>query len=83
MVIKVFFIGFRLELWSMLFSASLPFALYWFNNEGNWYLQVNLIWLCDGNIYLGERIMYLPFAFEIVDLKFKKLDDVLLVNNLC
>ena len=42
----------------MLFSASLPFALYWFNNEGNWYLQVNLIylWLCEGSKYLGERI---------------------------
>ena len=68
----------------MLFSASLPFALYWFNNEGSWYLQVNLIYslLCDGSIYLGERIMYLSFAFEIVGLKFKKLDDVLLFNNL-
>ena len=52
----------------MLFSVSFPFALYWFNNEGNWYLQVNLIysWLCEGSIYLGERIMYLSFAFEIV-----------------
>ena len=73
----------------MLFSASLPFALllfalYWFNDEGNWYLQVNLIyaWLCEGSIYLGERIMYLSFAFEIVGLKFKKLVDVLLFNNL-
>ena len=68
----------------MLFSASLPFALYWFNNEGNWYLQVNLIysWLCEGSIYLGERIMYLSFAFEIVGLKFEKLVDVLLFNNL-
>ena len=56
----------------MLFSASLPFALYLFNNEGNWYLQVNLIysWLCEGSIYLCERIMYLSFAFEIVGLKF-------------
>ena len=65
----------------MLFSASLPFALYWFNNEGNWYLQVNLIysWLCEGSIYLGERIMYLSFAFEIVGLKFKKLVDVLFI----
>ena len=26
--------------------------------------------------------MYLSFAFEIVGLKFKKLDDVLLFNNL-
>ena len=70
----------------MLFSASLPlpFALYWFYNEGNWYLQVNLIysWLCEGSIYLGERIMYLSFAFEIVGIKFKKLVDVLLFNNL-
>ena len=83
MVLTVF-IGFRLEIWSMLFSASLLFALYWFNNEGNWYLQVNLIysWLCEGSIYLGERIMYLSFAFEIVGLKFKKLVDVLLFNNL-
>ena len=84
MVLTVF-IGFGLEIWSMIFSASLPFALYWFNNEGNWYLQVNLIysWLCEGSIYLGERIMYLSFAFEIVGLKFKKLvDDVLLFNNL-
>ena len=49
-----------------------------------YYLQVNLIysWLCEGTIYLGERIMYLSFAFEIVDLKLKKLDDVLLFNNL-
>ena len=84
MVLTVF-IGFGLEIWSMLFSASLPFALYWFNNEGNWYLQVNLIysWLCEGSIYLGERIMYLSFAFEIVGLKLKKLVDVLLFNNLC
>ena len=68
----------------MLFSASLPFALYSFNNEGNCYLQVNLIysWLCDGSIYLGEQIMYLSFAFEIVGLKFKKLVDVLLFNDL-
>ena len=51
----------------MLFSASLPVALYWFNNEGIWYLHVNL--------YLGERIMYLSFAFEIAGFKFKKLDD--------
>ena len=44
----------------MLFSASFPFALYWFNNEGSSYLQVNLIysWLCEGSIYLIERIMY-------------------------
>ena len=78
------FIGFVLEIWFMLFSASLPFAFYWLNNEGNWYLQVNLIysWLCEGSIYLGERIMYLSFAFEIVGLKFKKLVDVLLFNNL-
>ena len=77
-------IGFGLEIWTMLFSASFPFALYWFNNEGNWYLQVNLIysWLCEGSIYLGERIMYLAFANEIVGLKFKKLDDALLFNNL-
>ena len=36
------------------------------------YLHVNLIysWLCEGSIYLGERIMYLSFAFEIVGLKF-------------
>ena len=74
MVLTVF-IGFGLEIWSMLFSASLPFALYWFKHEGNWYLQVNLIysWLCEGSIYLGERIMYISFAFEIVGLKFKKL----------
>ena len=66
-------IGFELEIWSMLFSASLSCALYWFNNEGSWYLQVNLIYslLCEGSIYLGERIMYPPFAFEIVGLKFK------------
>ena len=78
------FIGFGLEIWSMLFSASLPFALYWFNNEGNWYLQVNLIysWLCEGSIYLGERIMYLSFTFEIGGLKLKKLVDVLLLKNL-
>ena len=83
MVLTVF-IGFGLEIWSMLFSASLPFALYWFNNEGNWYLQVNLIysWLCGGSIYLGERIMYLSFAFEFVGLKLKKLVGVLLFNNL-
>ena len=64
-------IGFGLEIGSMLFSVSLPFALYWFNNEGSWYLQVNLIysWLCEGSIYLGERIMYLSIAFEIVGLK--------------
>ena len=31
------FIGFGPEIWSMLFSALLPFALYWFNNEGSWY----------------------------------------------
>ena len=72
-VLMSFFIGFGLEIWSMLVSASLPFALYWFNNEGNWYLQVNLIysWLCEGSKYLGERIMYLSFAFEIVGLKVK------------
>ena len=83
-MVLTLFIGFGLEIWSMLFSASLPFALYWFNNEGNWYLQVNLIysWLCEGRIYLGERIMYLSFAFEIVGLKLKKLVDVLLFNNL-
>ena len=77
-------IGFGIELWSMLFSASLSFALYWFNNEGSWYMQVNLLysWLCEGSIYLEDRIMYLSFAFEIVGLKFKKLDDVLLFNNL-
>ena len=59
-------------------------ALYWFNNEGSWYLQVNLIysWLCEGSKYLGERIMYLSFAFEIVGLKLKKLVNVLLFNNL-
>ena len=62
----------------MLFLASLPVALYLFNNEGSWYLQVNLIyvWLCEGSIYVGERIMYLSFAFDIVGLKFKQLDDV-------
>ena len=51
-------------------------------NDNN--LQVNLIysWLCEGSIYLGERIMYLSFAFEIVGLKLKKLVDVLLFNNL-
>ena len=67
-------IGFGLEIWSMLFSASLPFGLYLFNNEGSWYLLVNLIysWLCEGSIYLGERFMYLSFAFEIVGLKSKK-----------
>ena len=45
---------------------------------------MNLIysWLCEGSIYLGERIMYISFAFEIVGLIFKKLDDVLLFNNL-
>ena len=37
-------IGFGLEIWSMLFSASLPCALYGFNNEGSWCLQVNLIY---------------------------------------
>ena len=60
------------------------FALYWFHNEGSWYLQVNLMysWLCEGSIYLGERITYLSFAFEIVGSKFKKLDNVLLFNNL-
>ena len=48
------------------------------NNEGIWYVQVNLIysWLCEGSIYLGERIMYLSFAFEIVGLQLKKLVDV-------
>ena len=50
----------------MFFSVSFPVALYWFNNEdeGNWYPQVNLIylWLCEGSIYLGERIMYLSFT---------------------
>ena len=68
----------------MLFSASLQVALYLFNNEGRWYLQVNLIysWLCEGSIYLGGRIMYLSFAFEIVGSKYKMLDDVLLFNNL-
>ena len=47
-------------------------------------ILVNLIysWLCEGSIYLGERIMYLSFAFEIVGLKLKKLVDVLLFNNL-
>ena len=56
----------------MSFSASLPVALCWFNNEGSWYLQVNLIYalLCEGSIYLGERLMYLSFAIEIVGLKF-------------
>ena len=55
----------------MLFSASLPFGLYWFNHEGSCYLQVNLIyvWLCEGSLYLGERFMYLSFAFEIVGLQ--------------
>ena len=50
--------------------------------RGSWYLQVNLIyaWSCEGSIYLGEQIMYLSFAFEIVGLKFKKLDDVLLLT---
>ena len=77
MVLTVF-IGFGLEIWSMLFSASFPFALYWFNNEGNWNLQVNLIyaWLCEGSLYLGERIMYLTFVFEIVGLTFQKLVDL-------
>ena len=32
--------------------------------------------------YVGERIMHLSFAFDIVGLKLKKLDDVLLLNNL-
>ena len=61
-------IGFGLELWSMLFTASLPVVLYWFNNEGSLYLQVNIIysWLCEGSIYLGERIMYRSFSFEIM-----------------
>ena len=56
----------------MLFSTSLPVALYLFNNEGSWYLQVNLIysWSCEGSIYVGERIMYLSFAFDMVCLKF-------------
>ena len=85
-MVSTVFIGFELELWSMLFSASLPlpFALYWINNEDNWYLKVNLIysWLCEGRIYLGERIMYLSFDYEIVGLKLKKLVDVLLFNNL-
>ena len=47
-------------------------------------MQINLIysWLCEGSIYLGERIMYLSFAFKIVSLKFKKLVDLLLFNNL-
>ena len=66
-------IGFGLELlWSMLFSASLIFDLYWLNNEGSWYLKVNLIyysWLSEGSLYLGERFMYLSFALEIVSLK--------------
>ena len=52
--------------------------------EGSWYLQVNLIyaWLCEGSTYIGERIMYLSFAFDIVGIKFTELDDVLLFNNL-
>ena len=56
----------------MLFSASLLVALYLFNNDGSWYLKGNLIysWLCEGSIYVGERIMYLSFAFDIVGLKF-------------
>ena len=49
----------------MLFSATLPVALYLFNNEGSWYLQVKIIysWLCEGSIYLVERIMYLFICF--------------------
>ena len=45
-------------------SASLPVALYLFNNEGSWYLQVHLIysWLCEGSIYVGEQIMNLSLA---------------------
>ena len=68
----------------MLISASLPDAIYWFNNEGIWYRKVNLIyaWVCEGGLYLGKRIMYFSFAFEIVGLKFKMFDDVLLFNNL-
>ena len=65
--------------------SIIAIALYWFNNEGSWYLQVNLIysWLCEGSIYLGERIMYLSFAFEIVGLhNLKSLDDVLLFITL-
>ena len=67
----------------MLFSASLSVALYWFNNKDRWYLQVNLIylWLCEASIYLGERIMYLSFAFETVGLNFKKIDDVLFIQQ--
>ena len=46
-----------------------------------------LIWYIHGYVkevynYVGERIMYLSFAFDIVGLKFKKLDDVSLFNNL-
>ena len=55
----------------MLFSASLPVALYMCNNKGGWSLQVNLIysWLCERSIYVGERIMYLLFAFDIIGLQ--------------
>ena len=51
--------------------ASLTVALYLFNNEGSWYLQVNLIylWLCEGSIYVDEQIMYLSLAFDIVSFK--------------
>ena len=72
------------RVWFLYVSASLPVASYLFKNEGSWYLQVNLIysWLCEGSIYVGERIIYLSFAFDIVGLKYKKLDAVLLFNNL-
>ena len=60
--------------------SIMSFALY---NEGSRYMHVNLIysWLCEGSIYLGEKIMYISFACEIGGLTFKKLDDVLF-NNL-
>ena len=67
----------------MLFSASLSVALYLFNNEGSWYLQVNLIysWLCEGSIYVGERIMYLSFSFDMVGLKFKKVRRCVIIHQ--
>ena len=42
----------------LLLTSSLD-ALYWFDNEGSRYLQVNLIysWFYEGSIYLGERII--------------------------
>ena len=42
----------------MLVSASLSVALYLFNNEGSWYLQVNVIysWLCEGSIMKAIKL---------------------------